>query len=140
MGRIKIIKSCPSCLSCSICRDFQETFAISIHLGYDLSVKNSVLENTFKLLEALNIPKNFLKFKLPEQTAKAGLRFLDAICISAGVKTGLYTSPHLISVTEESKSAAGKSAKKILPDTDEDREISENLVENGELDALSDIF
>jgi dihydrofolate synthase/folylpolyglutamate synthase len=31
---------------------------------------------------------------------------LDSICRAAGIKTGLYTSPHLVSITERIKSPA----------------------------------
>jgi dihydrofolate synthase/folylpolyglutamate synthase len=123
--------------------NFAESLQYLYNLGYELSVKKFGLENTFKLLDALNNPeKNFLKIQVAGTNGKGSVcAFLDAICISAGIKTGLYTSPHLISVTERIKIGGREiSENDFARHATRIREISENLVETGELDALPTFF
>jgi dihydrofolate synthase/folylpolyglutamate synthase len=123
--------------------NFQESLRYLYNLGYELSVKKFGLENTFKLLEALNNPeKNYLKVQIAGTNGKGSTcAFLDAICVSAGIKTGLYTSPHLISVTERIKIGGREiSEEDFAEHATRIREASENLVENGELDALPTFF
>jgi len=123
--------------------NFQESLRYLYNLGYELSVKKFGLENTFKLLEALNNPeKNYLKVQVAGTNGKGSTcAFLDAICVSANIKTGLYTSPHLISVTERIKVGGREIGEEdFAAHATRIREASEKLVENGELDALPTFF
>jgi dihydrofolate synthase/folylpolyglutamate synthase len=63
------------------------------------------LENIRKLLAALDNPENnFLKVQVAGTNGKGSTCvFLDSICRAANIRTGLYTSPHLISITERIK-------------------------------------
>lgn len=123
--------------------NFDESLQYLYNLGYELSVKKFGLENTFKLLEALNNPeKNYLKVQVAGTNGKGSTcAFLNSICVSAKIKTGLYTSPHLISVRERIK-IDGKeiSEENFARQSTKVREISEKLVENGELEALPTFF
>ena len=60
------------------------------------------LENIRKLLAALGDPQTkYLKVQVAGTNGKGSVcAFLNSICIAAGIKTGMYTSPHLISITE----------------------------------------
>jgi dihydrofolate synthase/folylpolyglutamate synthase len=123
--------------------NFQESIRYLYNLGYELSVKKFGLENTFKLLKALNNPeKNYLKVQIAGTNGKGSTcAFLDAICVSANIKTGLYTSPHLISVTERIKIGGREISKEdFAAHATRIRKASENLVKNEELDALPTFF
>ena len=123
--------------------NFTEALTYLNSLGYELSVKKFGLENTFKLLEALQNPeKNYLKVQIAGTNGKGSVcAFLDAVCQSAGIKTGLYTSPHLISVTERIKISGREiSQEDFARHATRIRKISENLVETGELSALPTFF
>lgn len=123
--------------------NFEESLRYLYNLGYELSVKKFGLENTLKLLEALDNPeKNYLKIQVAGTNGKGSTcAFLDAICVSARIKTGLYTSPHLISLTERIKIAGREiSEKDFARHATRIRKVSENLVEKGELNALPTFF
>ena len=123
--------------------NFSESLEYLYGLGYELSVKKFGLENTFKLLKALDNPENnFLKIQIAGTNGKGSTcAFLESICVSAGIKTGLYTSPHLVSITERirldkseiSENDFAEYATKI-------RTASEKLVETGELETVPTFF
>jgi dihydrofolate synthase/folylpolyglutamate synthase len=123
--------------------NFQESVEYLYGLGHELSVKKFGLSNTFALLEALKNPeKKYLKVQVAGTNGKGSTcAFLSSICVTAGIKVGLNTSPHLVSITERIK-INGKDI------TEEDfaqqatfiREISEKLVESGKLEALPTFF
>ncbi|MGC2237351.1 MAG: folylpolyglutamate synthase/dihydrofolate synthase family protein [Pyrinomonadaceae bacterium] len=101
------------------------------------------LEPTRKLLEALKNPhKNFPKIQIAGTNGKGSVcAFLDAICCSAHIKTGVYTSPHLVSITERVK-ISGKevSEKDFARHTSLVRKICEDLVAKKELKKLPTFF
>ena len=123
--------------------NFKESLDYLYGLGYELSVKKFGLENTIKLLKALDNPeKKYLKVQIGGTNGKGSTcAFLEAICVEAGIKVGKFTSPHLISVTERvcivgqeiSEADFGKFASIV-------REASEKLVQEGELEALPTFF
>lgn len=123
--------------------NFQETLQYLYGLGYELSVKKFGLENTVKLLKALKNPeKNYLKIQVAGTNGKGSTcAFLSSICVRANIRTGLYTSPHLISVTERIKiDGAEISEKDFARHATIVREASEKLVENGELKTVPTFF
>jgi len=123
--------------------NFKESLRYLYDLGYELSVKKFGLENTRQLLAALNYPeKNYLKIQIAGTNGKGSVcAFLDSICASAGIRTGLYTSPHLISITERIKvSGAEISENDFALHAARVRETSEKLVESKELNALPTFF
>lgn len=63
------------------------------------------LENIRTLLDALGNPQNnYKKVQVAGTNGKGSVcAFLDSICLQAGIRTGLYTSPHLVSITERVK-------------------------------------
>src|SRR5687767_8601382 len=60
------------------------------------------LESMRRLLDSLGNPeKNYLKVQVAGTNGKGSVcAFLNSICLQAGIRTGMYTSPHLVSITE----------------------------------------
>src|SRR5438445_3734747 len=85
--------------------DFAESTQYLYSLGNEVSAMKLGLENIRTLLAALGNPQNnYLKVQVAGTNGKGSVcAFLDSICLEAGVKTGIYTSPHLISITERIK-------------------------------------
>ncbi len=85
--------------------NFKESIKYLYSLGNEVSAMKLGLENPRKLLEALGNPqKKYLKVQVAGTNGKGSIcAFLDAICRNAAIKTGLYTSPHLVSITERIK-------------------------------------
>lgn len=82
--------------------NFAESVEYLYSLGNEVETMKLGLENIRNLLTALGNPQNnYLKVQVAGTNGKGSVcAFLDTICVSAGVRTGLYTSPHLISITE----------------------------------------
>ena len=123
--------------------NFQESVDYLNGLGYELSVKKFGLENTFTLLKALKNPeKKYLKVQVAGTNGKGSTcAFLSAICVSAGIKVGLNTSPHLVSITERIKiNDENISEADFARQATHIRSVSEKLVETGELEALPTFF
>ena len=82
--------------------DFNEAKSYLLSLGNEVSTMKLGLENIRTLLEALGNPENnYLKVQVAGTNGKGSVcAFLNSICLGAGISTGLYTSPHLISITE----------------------------------------
>ena len=100
------------------------------------------LENIRSLLEALGNPENnYLKVQVAGTNGKGSVcGFLDAICVAAGVKTGVFTSPHLVSITERIKSTAPISAKRNSPATLPSSAIPPNACSRRANSLPSDLF
>ena len=123
--------------------NFDESVKYLYDLGNEVSAMKLGLENISKLLSALGTPQNnFLKIQVAGTNGKGSTcAFLDAICVSAGIKTGLYTSPHLVSITERIKVGGQEiSEKDFARHATEVKEISEKLVQTGELETVPTFF
>jgi dihydrofolate synthase/folylpolyglutamate synthase len=123
--------------------NFQESLEYLYNLGNEVLAMKLGLESTEKLLKALGNPeKNFLKIQIAGTNGKGSTcAFLDAICRNAAIKTGLFTSPHLISVTERIRiNGAEISETDFARHATQIREISEKLVEVSELEAVPTFF
>lgn len=123
--------------------NFQESVDYLYGLGHELSVKKFGLENTFKLLKALKNPeKKYLKVQVAGTNGKGSTcAFLSSICVQAGIKVGLTTSPHLVSITERIKiNDEDISEENFARQATHVRQVSEKLVETGELEALPTFF
>jgi dihydrofolate synthase/folylpolyglutamate synthase len=122
---------------------FDESVKYLLSLGNEVLAMKLGLENITRLLAALDDPQNnYFKVQVAGTNGKGSTcAFLEAICLSAGIKTGLATSPHLISITERVR-INGKDI------SDEDfarhatkiRGTSERLVAEGELEAVPTYF
>jgi dihydrofolate synthase/folylpolyglutamate synthase len=82
--------------------NFIESEKYLLSLGNEVSAMKLGLENIEKLLAALGNPeKNYIKVQVAGTNGKGSVcAFLNSICLQAGIKTGMYTSPHLVSITE----------------------------------------
>lgn len=89
------------------------------------------LENISKLLAALGDPQEkYLKVQVAGTNGKGSVcAFLDSICLRAGIRTGVYTSPHLVSITERVRiGGTDISEKEFAHLASRVRETSERLV------------
>ena len=82
--------------------NFAEATNYLFSLGHETLAMKLGLRNTELLLESLGNPhKSFESVQIAGTNGKGSTAvILDSICQTAGVSTGLYTSPHLISVCE----------------------------------------
>src|SRR5882762_1141767 len=81
---------------------FDEALAYLLSLGHETLTIKLGLRNTETLLTALGDPhKDFPSVQIAGTNGKGSTAVtLDSICRAAGIRTGLFTSPHLISITE----------------------------------------
>jgi len=84
---------------------FKEAVDYLLGLGHETLTIKLGLRNTELLLEALANPeREFPAVQIAGTNGKGSTAvILDSICRVAGVRTGLYTSPHLVSITERIK-------------------------------------
>lgn len=82
--------------------NFEQALAYLLRLGHETLAIKFGLENTEHLLESLGHPhKTLPKVQIAGTNGKGSTAvMLDAICRAAGLTTGLYTSPHLVNITE----------------------------------------
>jgi dihydrofolate synthase/folylpolyglutamate synthase len=85
--------------------NFQEAVEYLLSLGHETLTIKLGLRNTELLLNALDNPERaFRSVQIAGTNGKGSTAaMLDSICRAAGIKTGLYTSPHLVSITERIK-------------------------------------
>ncbi len=85
--------------------NFNESVSYLYSLGNEVLAMKLGLENPRKLLQALDNPQNnYLKIQVAGTNGKGSTcAFLDSICRQSNIETGLFTSPHLISITERIK-------------------------------------
>jgi dihydrofolate synthase/folylpolyglutamate synthase len=123
--------------------DFDQTLEYLLSLGNEVAAMKLGLESISKVLEAIGNPqKNYLKVQVAGTNGKGSVcAFLNTICVSAGIRTGMFTSPHLISITERVQIDG-------VPISDDDfakyatkvRSVAEDLVANGTLESIPTFF
>ena len=84
---------------------FDEALRYLLGLGHETLAIKLGLRNTELLLAALGNPhKAYPAVQIAGTNGKGSTAVvLNSICHAAGIKTGLYTSPHLVSITERIK-------------------------------------
>lgn len=123
--------------------NFQKSLEYLYGLGYELSVKKFGLENTFALLDALENPeRNYLKIQIAGTNGKGSTcAFLESICVTANIKVGKFTSPHLISITERIQIDGREiSEERFAEYATLIRKVSEKLVEENKLQTVPTFF
>lgn len=82
--------------------NFAEAEKYLYSLGNEVETMKLGLENIGRLLHALGEPHTkYFKVQVAGTNGKGSVcAFVDSICLEAGIGTGLYTSPHLVSITE----------------------------------------
>jgi dihydrofolate synthase/folylpolyglutamate synthase len=122
---------------------FTEAVSYLLSLGHETLTIKLGLENTETLLHALGNPeKTFPAIQIAGTNGKGSTAaFLDSICRAAGVRTGLFTSPHLISITEritvDGEPIAENEFARL---TAEVKSAADKLVASGQLQTLPTFF
>ena len=85
--------------------NFEAAVQYLLGLGHETLAIKLGLRNTELLLNALDNPERaFPSVQIAGTNGKGSTAaMLDSICRAAGIKTGLYTSPHIVSITERIK-------------------------------------
>ena len=123
--------------------NFQESVEYLYSLGNEVEAMKLGLDNIRTLLAALGNPEaNYLKVQVAGTNGKGSVcAFLNSICLEAGIKTGLYTSPHLVSVTERMKiDGVDIGDRDFARLASRIRSESELLVESGDLENVPTYF
>jgi dihydrofolate synthase/folylpolyglutamate synthase len=123
--------------------DFHEAEKYLLSLGNEVEAMKLGLENIRRLLAALGNPQNnYLKVQVAGTNGKGSVcAFLNSICLRAGINTGLYTSPHLVSITERLRiNGADVSEADFASLATRVRDTSETLVASGELETSPTFF
>lgn len=112
-------------------------------LGHEILTLKLGLRNTELLLEALAHPESaFPSVQIAGTNGKGSVAvMLDSICRAAGIKSGLYTSPHLVSITERIRIAGEEiSQAEFARHTATVRDLSHRLLASGQIEALPTFF
>lgn len=123
--------------------NFEETIQYLLSLGHETLALKLGLRNTELLLESLASPhKSFASVQIAGTNGKGSTAVvLESICRDAGIRTGLFTSPHLISITERIRIDGCEVSKDSFAEyASEVRVAAESLVTRGKLDALPTFF
>ncbi|HEX5966574.1 MAG TPA: folylpolyglutamate synthase/dihydrofolate synthase family protein [Pyrinomonadaceae bacterium] len=122
---------------------FDEAVKYLFGLGHEILTLKLGLRNTELLLQALDNPEQtFRAVQIAGTNGKGSTAvMLDSICRAAGMRTGLYTSPHLVSITERIQIAGQQiSEENFARHTSIVREASKRLLDSGEIEALPTFF
>lgn len=122
---------------------FQETLSYLLSLGHETVAIKLGLRNTELLLESLGNPhKSYEAVQIAGTNGKGSTAVvLESICRAAGIKAGLFTSPHLVSITERIRiDGAEISEDNFAKYASEVRLAAEDLVAQGKLEALPTFF
>ena len=82
--------------------NFDESVSYLLSLGHETVAIKLGLENVTRLLRRLGDPQSsFTSVQIAGTNGKGSTAaMLESICRAAGLRAGLYTSPHLVSITE----------------------------------------
>ena len=123
--------------------NFEETLRYLLSLGHEMLAIKLGLRNTELLLEALGDPHHaYESVQIAGTNGKGSTAvMLDAICRTAGISTGLYTSPHLVSITERIRiNGIEISEERFARYATEISKVADNLLRTGRLAALPTFF
>src|ERR1700752_2069520 len=122
---------------------FDEAVHYLLGLGHETLAIKLVLRNTELLLQALDNPESaYTVVQIAGTNGKGSTAaMLDSICRAAGIKTGLYTSPHLVSITERIRiSGSDISPEDFARHATTVRAAAEDLLARKEIEALPTFF
>jgi dihydrofolate synthase/folylpolyglutamate synthase len=122
---------------------FDEALSYLLSLGHETLTIKLGLKNTETLLAALGEPhRRFPAVQIAGTNGKGSTAvFLDSICRAAGIRTGLFTSPHLVSITERIKIDGRQIAEdQFARFTDAVKTTAKALFARGELQTLPTYF
>src|ERR1041385_4655901 len=122
---------------------FNESLAYLLSLGHETLAIKLGLRNTEILLAELGQPQqSFSSVQIAGTNGKGSTAvMLESICRAAGVRVGLFTSPHLISITERIRVDGHEvSEVEFAHLTQRVKTAAEDLVSRGELQTLPTFF
>jgi dihydrofolate synthase / folylpolyglutamate synthase len=122
---------------------FEEAVQYLLSLGHETLTIKLGLRNTELLLNALDNPERaFPAVQIAGTNGKGSTAtMLDSICRAAGIKCGLYTSPHLVSITERIKLSGVEITRDDFAScATVVRDVSEQLLRDKQIDALPTFF
>jgi dihydrofolate synthase/folylpolyglutamate synthase len=122
---------------------FGEAVQYLLSLGHETLTIKLGLRNTELLLQSLNNPeRSFTSVQIAGTNGKGSTAaMLDSICLAAGIKTGLYTSPHLVSITERIRIAGSDiTPADFARHASTVRTVAEDLLARQNIDALPTFF
>ncbi len=114
--------------------NFSDAESYLLSLGNEVEAMKLGLENIRRLLVELGDPQNnYLKLQVAGTNGKGSVcAFLNSICRTAGIETGVFTSPHLVSITERIKINGREiSSSDFARLATQVRETAEKLLEEG---------
>lgn len=123
--------------------DYQSSTGYLLSLGNEVSAMKLGLANIRRLLSELGDPQTrYLKIQVAGTNGKGSVcAFLGSICNEAGIRTGVFTSPHLISITERIKINGSKiSEHRFAEIATRVKYAAEHLIETGEIEYLPTFF
>ena len=123
--------------------DFAQTISYLLSLGHETLTIKLGLKNTETLLAALGDPQaQYPAVQIAGTNGKGSTAaFLDSICRASEIRTGLFTSPHLVSITERIQIDGEQiSEAQFARFTRTVKETAEELVARGKLQTLPTFF
>jgi dihydrofolate synthase/folylpolyglutamate synthase len=122
---------------------FQAAVEYLLGLGHETLAIKLGLRSTELLLNTLDNPERaFPSVQIAGTNGKGSTAaMLDSVCGAAGIKCGLYTSPHLVSITERIRiSGAEITREDFAACASVVREASEQLLRDKQIEALPTFF
>src|SRR6266850_639725 len=122
---------------------FDQALSYLLSLGHETLTIKLGLENTEKLLAALGNPHDeFPAVQIAGTNGKGSVAvMLDSVCRAAGIRTGIFTSPHLVSITERIKiNGEPISEPDFARFTAHVKETATEFVTQGKLETLPTFF
>ena len=123
--------------------NFSEATQYLLSLGHETLTIKLGLRNTELLLESLGNPQQqFEAVQIAGTNGKGSTAvMLDSICRAARISTGLYTSPHLLSITERIKINSHDISEAAFADfATAVKTAADKLVADGKLETLPTFF
>ncbi|HEX6190582.1 MAG TPA: Mur ligase family protein [Pyrinomonadaceae bacterium] len=121
---------------------FDEAQQYLLSLGHETLAIKLGLANTERLLAALNPHQSFASVQIAGTNGKGSTAvMLESICREARISVGLFTSPHLISITERIRINGEEISKaEFARLTEQVKQTAEDLVRRGALQTLPTFF
>src|SRR5215510_5374051 len=122
---------------------FDEAVQYLLGLGHETLTIKLGLRNTELLLRSVNNPeRTFPAVQIAGTNGKGSTAaVLESICRAAGIRTGLYTSPHLSSITERIKvNGVEITESEFARHTTIVRDVAEQLLREAQVEALPTFF
>ena len=123
--------------------NFEAAVRYLFSLGHETLTMKLGLRNTELLLNSLDNPERaFPSVQIAGTNGKGSTAaMLDSICRAADIRSGLYTSPHLVSITERIKvSGEAIAPEEFAACATIVRDVSEQLLRDKQIEALPTFF